>query len=243
MRAKRKDSELVGKYDLHEPHRLLANHDEYDHLSHVVRLCTSHIYRNIKKANVSETVRNLMRSLVCIEHPDWDSTIQRIRVEGGTAGANANWEGISCTLVGRIKKGLHLDSLKMKTLNNWEKTGIRPTYARGHISESTSRSLKRKSNQHHKSLAKEDARIHNQNKRLRTAHDAKIRADDNLHVLYSSAGSQAQLQRAQNAAERAADGYVKALVASREVVGSGSGKVGLLLPSSGVPAENELNVD
>lgn len=31
--------------------------------------------------------------------------------------ADANREGISCTLLGGVKKGLHLDSLKMKTLN------------------------------------------------------------------------------------------------------------------------------
>jgi hypothetical protein len=74
--------------------------------------------------------------------------------------ADANREGISCTLVGGVKKGLHLDSLKMKTLGvsfvqnnrslfllclqNWERTGIRPRYTRGHISESAERSLKRK---------------------------------------------------------------------------------------------------
>lgn len=166
--------ELVGKYDLHEPHRPLPSLDEYDHLHRVIRLCTSHIFRNIRKANVPEPVRNLMRSLVCIEHSDWENTIHRIQVEGGPAGASeyshfvlymilnlkdwiadkirtkfafpamcweksfipkpiwqvgdntsniiegihadANLEGISCTLVGGVKKGLHLDSLKMKTL-------------------------------------------------------------------------------------------------------------------------------
>ncbi|KAJ7257624.1 hypothetical protein C8J57DRAFT_1074290 [Mycena rebaudengoi] len=270
--------ELVGKYDLHEPHRPLPSLDEYDHLHRVIRLCTSHIFRNIRKVNVPEPVRNLMRSLVCIEHSDWENTIQRIQVEGGPAGANwiadkirtkfafpamcweksfipkpiwqvgdntsniiegihadANLEGISCTLVGGVKKGLHLDSLKMKTLVNWEQTGIRPTYASGHISESTTRSLKRKSIQHHKTLSRQDTHIEMKNKRLRTAHDAKIKADEQLYTIQNQAGSQVQLERAYKAVDRAADGYVKALTASREVVGSGSGKVGLLLPSHGVP--------
>jgi hypothetical protein len=80
--------ELVGKHDLHETWRLLASLDEYDHLLRILRLCTSHIFRNTKKAAVSEIVRNLMRSLVCIEHSDWDTAIRRIQVEGGTAGAS-----------------------------------------------------------------------------------------------------------------------------------------------------------
>ncbi|KAJ6453265.1 hypothetical protein DFH09DRAFT_964017 [Mycena vulgaris] len=267
--------ELVGKYDLHESHRLLTSLDEYDHLFRLIRLCTSHVFRNIKKANVSEIVRNLMRSLVCMQHPDWDSTVRRIQIEGGPAAANwvadkirskfafpamcweksfipksiwqvgdntsniiesvhadADREGVSCTLVGGVKKGLHLDSLKMKTLGNWERTGIRPSYARGHISESTTRSLKRKANHHHKSLFRQDSRIEAQNKRLRTAHDAKLKADEQLYLIQSQPGSQLQLQRAYNAVDRASDGYVKALAASTEVVGSGSGKIGLLLPSN-----------
>ncbi|KAJ7437910.1 hypothetical protein B0H11DRAFT_1884881 [Mycena galericulata] len=266
---------LVGKYDLHERHRLLTTLDEYDHLARNIRLCTSHISRNIAKANVSEIVRNLMRSLICIEHPDWDNTIRRIQVEGGTAGANwvadkirskfafpamcweksfipksvwqvgdntsniiesvhadANREGISCTLVGGVKKGFHLDNLKIKTLVNWEYTGIRPTYARGHISESSTRSLKRKANQHHKSLSRQDAHIETQNKRLRTAYDAKVKAAEQLYELQGRAGSQAQLERAHKAVDRTVDAFTKALATSTEIVGSGSGKVGILLPSS-----------
>ncbi|KAJ7676899.1 hypothetical protein DFH06DRAFT_976937 [Mycena polygramma] len=271
--------QLAGTYDLHETWRLLTSLDEYDHLFRVIRLCVSHISRNIKKAAVSDIVRNLMRSLMCIEHPDWDNTIHRIQVEGGTAGANwvadkirskfafpamcweksfipksiwqvgdntsniiesvhadANREGISCTLVGGVKKGQHLDSLKMKTLSNWEQTGIRPTYARGHISESATRSLKRKAKQHHETLSREDARIETQNKRLRTAYDARTKANDQLYQLQVRAGSQIQLDRAYKAVDRANDSYTKALAASEEVVGSGSGKVGILLPSGGVSA-------
>jgi hypothetical protein len=79
---------LIGKHDLHEPDRLLTSLNEYEHLARVVRLCIAHFFRNITKCNVSESVRNLMRSLVCIEHPDWDNTLQRIQIEGGTAGAS-----------------------------------------------------------------------------------------------------------------------------------------------------------
>ncbi|KAJ7795566.1 hypothetical protein B0H14DRAFT_2620857 [Mycena olivaceomarginata] len=134
--------------------------------------------------------------------------------------ADANREGISCTLVGGVKKGLHLDSLKMKTLGNWERTGIRPRYTRGHISESAERSLKRKC--------------------YAPLHDLKMKAEEQLYTLRGRAGSQAQLERAQKAVERASDGFEKALVASREVVGSGSGKVGLLLPFSGVSGSSQF---
>ncbi|KAK6969673.1 hypothetical protein R3P38DRAFT_3413297 [Favolaschia claudopus] len=220
---------------LHSP----TIHAEYDHLFRIARLCTAHIFRNIRKANVPELVRNLMRSLVCIKHPEWDSAVLRIQVEGGIPGANwvadkirskfafpamcwaksfipktiwqvgdntsnlfesvhadANREGVSCTLVGGVKKG-HLDTLRMKSLTNLEGTGVRTSYARGHISESTMRSLRR-----------------------------KCRGS-----LNGTTGSQMQLTKAHNALVRANDKFEKALAASMEVVGSGSGKVGLLLPS------------
>ncbi|KAJ7192674.1 hypothetical protein GGX14DRAFT_546454 [Mycena pura] len=263
--------QLPGKYDLAQPTRLLSSLDEYEHLSRVARLCTAHIYRNIRKSNVPESVRNLMRGLVCIEHPDWDNTVERIRVEGGRADwvadkirskfafaamcwekshipksiwqvgdstsniiesshADANREGISCTLVGGVKKGLHLDSLKMKTLYNRELHGVRPLYARGHISESTTKSLKRKAALHHQHLARADAKIEGQNKRVRTAYDALVLAHHRLFALQQGAGSQAQLTRAVQAVGHADDAYTKAGAASAQLVGSGSGKVQPLLP-------------
>ncbi|KAJ7261654.1 hypothetical protein C8J57DRAFT_1514171 [Mycena rebaudengoi] len=152
--------------------------------------------------------------------------------------ADANLEGVSCTVVGGAKKGPHLDSLKMKTLVNWERTGIRPSYAHGHISESTARSLKRKANQHHKDFSKQDAHIENQNKKLRTASDRKLIAEEQLYLLHGHAGSQVQLERAYKAVEWASEGYEKALAASMEVVGTGSGKVGVLLPSGIIPQGN-----
>src|ERR1700761_7520688 len=83
----------------------------------------------------------------------------------------------------------------------------------------------------HKSLSKEDTRIKAQNKRLRTACDAKFRAEGHLDVVMYGAGSQIQLDRAAKAVARANDEYEKAAAASADLVGTGSGKVGLLLPS------------
>lgn len=79
-----------GKMDLHEE-RPLSSLDEYDHLARVARLCTAHIYRNIRKTNVPEGVRNLMRSLVCMQHDNWDETIEQIVAEGGRPAASASY--------------------------------------------------------------------------------------------------------------------------------------------------------
>ncbi|KAJ6467458.1 hypothetical protein DFH09DRAFT_1254258 [Mycena vulgaris] len=71
------------KLDMHEPHRKLASLSPYDHLHRQFRLCVAHAYRNIQKCKVPDTVKDLMRSLVCIEHKDWDGTIQKIKLLGG----------------------------------------------------------------------------------------------------------------------------------------------------------------
>lgn len=74
------------RYDLHETHRLLTGLDAYEHLRRVFRLCTVHVARNIKEAKVSDSVKVLMRSLVCINHPNFDGTLSTIRNDGGKSG-------------------------------------------------------------------------------------------------------------------------------------------------------------
>ncbi|KAI0041139.1 hypothetical protein FA95DRAFT_1473123, partial [Auriscalpium vulgare] len=72
--------------DFHEPERLLSELAEYDHLRRLFRLCSVHVYRNIKTCAVSESVKQHMRSLVCIQHDSWDETLEIIEREGGRAG-------------------------------------------------------------------------------------------------------------------------------------------------------------
>ncbi|KAJ7121386.1 hypothetical protein C8R44DRAFT_705332 [Mycena epipterygia] len=74
------------RMDLHEPERSLQSLSPYDHLRRLFRLCIVHNYRNIKTSPVPEPVRNLMRSLSCIQHSDWDKTIDKITADGGKAG-------------------------------------------------------------------------------------------------------------------------------------------------------------
>ncbi|KAF8200102.1 hypothetical protein BJ912DRAFT_898089 [Pholiota molesta] len=86
MHLVRRAQEDPLQYDLHETNRLVKDLGIYDHLRRLLRLCIVHFYRNIRKTQVSDSVRNQMRSLVCIEHSDWDGTLMRIEAEGGKAG-------------------------------------------------------------------------------------------------------------------------------------------------------------
>ncbi|KIJ10874.1 hypothetical protein PAXINDRAFT_43681, partial [Paxillus involutus ATCC 200175] len=71
--------QMPNRFDLHEPHRPLSTLTEYDHLRRVYRLCAVHIFRNIKTSPVNDSVKNMMRSLVCIEHSDFQGTVQEIQ--------------------------------------------------------------------------------------------------------------------------------------------------------------------
>lgn len=82
----RRAQEKPDRYDLHETHRLIKDLGIYDHLRRILRLCIVHFYRNIQKTQVPDFIRSQMRSLVCIEHPDWDGTLVQIENEGGKAG-------------------------------------------------------------------------------------------------------------------------------------------------------------
>lgn len=83
--------------------------------------------------------------------------------------ADANNEGISCTLVGGVKKGQFFDKMKLQSLQVcwvlsfiasssyrtnalsnkvYETTGIRPLYKNGHVSDNILRGVKRKSMYH-----------------------------------------------------------------------------------------------
>ncbi|OSX56007.1 hypothetical protein POSPLADRAFT_1161553, partial [Postia placenta MAD-698-R-SB12] len=74
--------------DLHEPDRPISSLSPYEHLHRIFRLCTVHVFRNIKTSPVADDVKALMRSLVCLEHEDWEGTIEAIREQGGRVAAN-----------------------------------------------------------------------------------------------------------------------------------------------------------
>ncbi|KAJ6528652.1 hypothetical protein DFH09DRAFT_1413445 [Mycena vulgaris] len=79
-------SNMPVKADLHQAEHTIQELDPYDHLRRILRICVVHDFRNINKCPVAEDVRWLMRSLVCIEHDDWEGTLLKIRDKGGKAG-------------------------------------------------------------------------------------------------------------------------------------------------------------
>ncbi|KAJ7626334.1 hypothetical protein DFH06DRAFT_1142060 [Mycena polygramma] len=74
--------------DLHEPHRTIQSLSPYDHLQRIFRLCETHFYRNITSCAVPPSIKSLMRSLLCLEHPNWDGTLAAIEEKGGKAGSD-----------------------------------------------------------------------------------------------------------------------------------------------------------
>lgn len=65
----------ADQHDLHETSRLLSELTEYEHLHRLLWLCIVHILYNIKKAKVSEEAKEEMRSLACIQHPNFENAI------------------------------------------------------------------------------------------------------------------------------------------------------------------------
>lgn len=88
-------------------------------------------------------------------------------------------------------------------------------------------------NAQHKKLAGQDAQIDGHNKKLKTSHDAKLSAQNRFETALSQ-GNPAQIERASKAMERAKSTYSKTIAASLDAVGSGSGKVGILLPPDAI---------
>ncbi|KAK0437715.1 uncharacterized protein EV420DRAFT_1280541 [Desarmillaria tabescens] len=78
----------LSQRDLHEPHRYLHELSEYEHVHRLLHLCWVHVERNIKKAKVTDEVKTIMRSLMCITHKNFDSAVYKIQVLGKTTGTN-----------------------------------------------------------------------------------------------------------------------------------------------------------
>ncbi|KAJ7095129.1 hypothetical protein B0H15DRAFT_798446 [Mycena belliarum] len=79
-------AKMPVKQDLHQPERTIQSLTPYEHLHRTFRLCSNHYYRNINTCPVSCEVKRLMRSLLCMEHVDWDGTVAAIEEKGGKAG-------------------------------------------------------------------------------------------------------------------------------------------------------------
>lgn len=76
-------AQMPRKHDLYELDRYLQDLSLYEHLHRNFRVCTVHYHRLVKLCPVPDLVRSLMRSLVCMEHRDWDGTLELICNLGG----------------------------------------------------------------------------------------------------------------------------------------------------------------
>ncbi|KAJ6627414.1 hypothetical protein B0H10DRAFT_1779384 [Mycena sp. CBHHK59/15] len=77
---------MSRRKDLYETHHFIQDLMPYEHLHRNFRVCGVHYFRLVKICPVPDNVRWHMQSLRCMEHPDWDGTLQRICNKGGKAG-------------------------------------------------------------------------------------------------------------------------------------------------------------
>ncbi|KAJ6531648.1 hypothetical protein DFH09DRAFT_1263868 [Mycena vulgaris] len=246
---------LGAKPDLHEPERPLASLSPYEHLYRILRMCVVHVCRRIKSAAVPEDVKKLMRSLICEKHEDWDGTLAQIKVLGGKAGTGADWvndkivsrfilqgichekshmpldvwkagernsnlietvhrdvnrEGVHCTLLGGIIKGQRFDALKMKTILNATKI-----------------------------LEGEDAKILVHNAKIDVAHkkvyEARVKIYE-AHGALDVPGSnrtvlETRIEALQTAELKVRAAYDAQILVGQGLIGTGSGKVQVVLPT------------
>ncbi|KAJ7795087.1 hypothetical protein B0H14DRAFT_2921121, partial [Mycena olivaceomarginata] len=78
-------SKMPPKRDLYQTDRYIQDLSPYEHLHRNFRVCVVHYFRLVKLCSTTEHVRWLMRILVCMEHADWEGTLQTIRDLGGKA--------------------------------------------------------------------------------------------------------------------------------------------------------------
>ncbi|KAF9494615.1 hypothetical protein BDN71DRAFT_1431559 [Pleurotus eryngii] len=148
----------------------------------------------------------------------------------GSLHSNANLKGTSCSLLGGMKKGQYLDTLKQKDMKAFEDAGIRPSFKNGTWVESISYGLKRKATAYHNTLAAQDTNIAAHNKCLKTAHETTLQA----HSRLEGARTEGQVVQASQALARAETSYHKKVLDSLYLASKrwGSGRVGIMLPTT-----------
>ncbi|KAJ6619590.1 hypothetical protein B0H10DRAFT_1946643 [Mycena sp. CBHHK59/15] len=167
-------------------------------------------------------VHQLMRSLVCILHNDWDGTVDKILSLGGKAAQDVNRDGVQCTLVGGILKGEFYDTMQMKTLEAFEVSGIHPSYQSGHPVESTVKNLKRKFSSYHKALCADDQKLVEANAKIEEAAQKIKKARDRIvatqTALSNTAAHASTFEKRSEAFEKARQGLEKVWNAYRKEI-------------------------
>ncbi|KAJ7711771.1 hypothetical protein B0H16DRAFT_1480052 [Mycena metata] len=155
-------AKIPTKADLHEPDHTIQSLGPYEHLGRLFRLCSNHYYRNVKATPVSEEVWCLMRSLLCLEHPDWEGTLDKIRTQGRKAG--------NVMLIAKAFVAHFWGDFKKTN----KKYGIRPNYLSGHIFENALTNLCRRvppDNTQRRHMLKADDKIDKLNTKMRKTYN------------------------------------------------------------------------
>ena len=89
-------------------------------------------------------------------------------------------------------------------------------------------------------LIREDNKIENQNKKVQAAHDTWIRTKEKVDILTAAAGNSTTpsntISKATKSLEKSNEALKRAVSGSMSLVGTGSGKISLLLPVKAVEA-------
>ncbi|KAF6746587.1 hypothetical protein DFP72DRAFT_823014 [Ephemerocybe angulata] len=163
-----------------------------------------------------------------IPKPIWDRGERTTNVsESGHA--DVNQEGTGCSLVGGYIRGLRFDVRKERTADIGLSYGVLPSY---HLRTEESRALrvnKRKSDTQLRIYAAEDNKILDANQKMEAAGEKLKRARVTREDAYTRAqrGEFTDMEKADSSYNKAIDTYNRTVEKNAELIGTGSGKVGL----------------
>ncbi|KAF6753487.1 hypothetical protein DFP72DRAFT_814134 [Ephemerocybe angulata] len=163
-----------------------------------------------------------------IPKPIWDRGERTTNVsESGHA--DVNQEGTGCSLVGGYIRGLRFDVRKERAADIGLSYGVLPGY---HLRTEEARALrvnKRKSDTQLRIYAAEDNKILDANQKMQAADEKLKRARVTREDAYtrSQRGEFTDMEKADSSYNKAIDTYNRTVEKSAELIGTGSGKVGL----------------
>ncbi|KAF8078916.1 hypothetical protein FPV67DRAFT_1690345 [Lyophyllum atratum] len=139
--------------------------------------------------------------------------------------ANVNREGVGFSLLGAVKTGQWFDALSMKALQDFESTGIRPSYQSGHPTERATRGVKRKCIRIRKALLKVSKHEAEAVRYTEALSRTDMRVEPQRHADLTQ-----NLAKSQTALEKARDAYTKVVAGGKGLFHKGTGKVPILMP-------------
>ncbi|KAJ4476942.1 hypothetical protein C8J55DRAFT_489948 [Lentinula edodes] len=209
------------------------------------------------QAKVSEDVRNLMRSLVCVQHNDWDETIETIEELGGVSGKNWMNDKIRARFVFPAicweKSYIPLDIWNARRRDSNVTEILHADVNREgltepkNLSENATKNLKRRSHNRFKRYGSEDDKITLHNKKIKVLLGKLQRTvgitKDKFRFAYPSGDLQAPAsEEALRELEKAKDQEKKARIAfdKQDTIGHNLVNTGSAVVSSMIDEADEL---